>query len=308
MSPEQVQFFSIGTVILDDIVTASGERHAAVLGGGATHAAMGMRVWSQPVGLLATVGADLPLAHRRALEGAFEPSGIFSSSAPTPRAWQLYDSRGERREVFQTDFEEMVALIPRPEDLPEGFHRVGGVHLHAAAPEPLRAWSTRLRAAGCGCLLWEPWEPYCRPENRGEIRELLALVDVFSPALPEARVLTGREDPPAVARALLEMGAPRLALRMGGQGSLACEPGSKPRHIPAAPVKALVDPTGAGNAYCGGFLVGLVETDDLAAAAAYGTVSAWFALEHLGAVFSAEGLRGQAEARLSVIRRLAGAG
>src|SRR5262249_30927918 len=62
-----------------------------------------------------------------------------------------------------------------------------------------------------------------------------------------------------------------------------------------------VDVTGAGNAYCGGFLVGLAETGDLGQAGRYGAVSASFALEQFGAVFPLEGLRARAEQRLEAL-------
>jgi len=43
-----------------------------------------------------------------------------------------------------------------------------------------------------------------------------------------------------------------------------------------------VDPTGAGDAFCGGFLAGLMMLRDIAAAACLGTISASFAVESFG--------------------------
>ncbi|MCC8166228.1 MAG: PfkB family carbohydrate kinase, partial [Planctomycetes bacterium] len=48
---------------------------------------------------------------------------------------------------------------------------------------------------------------------------------------------------------------------------------------PAAPTP----PTGAGDSFCGGFLVGLRETGDAVEAALYGTVSSSFVVEGFGA-------------------------
>jgi len=48
-------------------------------------------------------------------------------------------------------------------------------------------------------------------------------------------------------------------------------------------VPEIVDQTGAGNTYCGAFLVGWLETGDLRQAAGYGAVAASFALEVIGA-------------------------
>ena len=62
----------------------------------------------------------------------------------------------------------------------------------------------------------------------------------------------------------------------------------EPLSIPAIAVQ-VVDPTGAGDAFCGGFLAGLVATADPACAAVCATVSASFAVEAFGpfALFSA---------------------
>jgi sugar/nucleoside kinase (ribokinase family) len=48
------------------------------------------------------------------------------------------------------------------------------------------------------------------------------------------------------------------------------------------PVPEIVDQTGAGNTYCGAFLVGWLEMGDLKQAAGYGAVAASFALEVIG--------------------------
>jgi sugar/nucleoside kinase (ribokinase family) len=63
-----------------------------------------------------------------------------------------------------------------------------------------------------------------------------------------------------------------------------------------------VDPTGAGDAFCGGFLTGLIETGDPVEAALRGAVSASFAVEGCGA----EPLMAPVDDR-EVMSRLAGA-
>ncbi len=57
-------FFSIGSVIIDDIVLPDGQTRMGVLGGGATHAATGLRVWSDRVGVCAAVGRNFPSLQR----------------------------------------------------------------------------------------------------------------------------------------------------------------------------------------------------------------------------------------------------
>jgi ribokinase len=200
--------------------------------------------------------------------------------------------------VDRTDADLFMAMCPRPDEWPAEYAGASGARLECDAPDPLRAWMARLRAAGCRHILWEPWNVFCRPQNRELFGELAPLLDVVSPNLFQARRLTGLEDPRQVLAALLEAGVRVAVLRMGEAGSLVAGEGEAPVAVPAVPVASIVDVTGAGNAYCGGFLVGLAETGDLGQAGRYGAVSASFALEQFGAMFRLDDLRGRAEQRL----------
>ena len=78
------------------------------------------------------------------------------------------------------------------------------------------------------------------------------------------------------------LGVRTLALRMGPQGSLVYSVKTgHVQHIPAVPTQ-VVDPVGAGNAFCGGFLVGWQETGDALTAGRWGSVAASFLVEQVG--------------------------
>jgi sugar/nucleoside kinase (ribokinase family) len=107
-------------------------------------------------------------------------------------------------------------------------------------------------------------------------------------------------EPERQAALLLESGVRCLALRLGAAGSLVAMPEAQ-CHIPAIPVP-VIDETGAGNAYCGGFLAGYVESGgDLLTAGRYGAVSATFALAQVGVAHLQPDARLVAEARLQQI-------
>jgi len=95
---------------------------------------------------------------------------------------------------------------------------------------------------------------------------------------------------------LHDAGAQVVALRMGAHGSLVSD-GASLVHVPALPA-AVVDPTGAGNAYCGGFLAGYLQTGDVLTAARYGTVAASFLVEQAGLPPIHDQLRDAANQRL----------
>jgi ribokinase len=64
--------------------------------------------------------------------------------------------------------------------------------------------------------------------------------------------------------------------------------------------------TGAGDAYCGGFLVGLHQTGDPLEAALMGSVSASLVIEGTGALYALEALPDLAQARLHAMRQSVG--
>jgi len=109
-----------------------------------------------------------------------------------------------------------------------------------------------LKASGCAQVLWEPWNVFCRPENRDGFAGLAARLDIVSPSPLQARRLTGLHDARDVMAALLWRGVRGVALRRGEAGSLvARQGGGLPVAVPAWPGARVVDVTGAGNAYRG---------------------------------------------------------
>ena len=81
---------------------------------------------------------------------------------------------------------------------------------------------------------------------------------------------------------LRSAGVPIAGVKLGAAGAL-IDDGSRsgPAAVPTLSVDA-VDPTGAGDAFCGGFLAGLVSTGNALCATLCGTVAASFAVQSYG--------------------------
>ena len=93
------------------------------------------------------------------------------------------------------------------------------------------------------------------------------------------------DDPINILDTLIEFGAKKVVIRMGSEGSIYSDSMGLRFKIPIVPVENIVDFTGAGNAYCGGFVIGMGETKEPQKAAAFAAVSASFALEQFGALY-----------------------
>ncbi|HXV44161.1 MAG TPA: PfkB family carbohydrate kinase, partial [Anaerolineae bacterium] len=90
---------------------------------------------------------------------------------------------------------------------------------------------------------------------------------------------------------LVEAGAEIVALRRGASGAIVHRADiGETWSIPAVET-TVVDPTGAGNAFCGGLLAGWVQSGNLLTAGLYGAVSASFLVEQVGLPESSEAAR-----------------
>jgi sugar/nucleoside kinase (ribokinase family) len=109
-------------------------------------------------------------------------------------------------------------------------------------------------------------------------------------------------------RRLTDAGAVIVALRMGAEGSLLHHAATgATHHIPAVPT-SVIDPVGAGNAYCGALLVGWLETGDLRRAGLYAAVAASFLVEQYGLPAPRADLHAEAARRLAQLGEGVGAG
>lgn len=110
--------------------------------------------------------------------------------------------------------------------------------------------ATWAREAGMTVVL-DPAAPY------EKMRQILPLVDVPIVPQPWAKAWMPGQPPEHVAKALLDHGARIAVVTLGERGSVVAWRGGV-AHIAAFPVD-VVDTTGAGDAYHGGFMAALLE-------------------------------------------------
>jgi sugar/nucleoside kinase (ribokinase family) len=139
-------------------------------------------------------------------------------------------------------------------------------------------------------------------EYAWELEAVLPHTDVFMPNDDEGEFLTGEVDPVRQARALRRLGAKTVVVTMGGEGLLFGEGDRmwQARHFPSE----VVDQTGAGDAFCAGFISGMVLGRDLAGCVEYGSALGAACVRSIGCyqgVFTREEAdRFQAENRLEI--------
>jgi sugar/nucleoside kinase (ribokinase family) len=290
------RYLTVGHLLVEDVVLPDGRRELGRLGGDALYAAIGARTFADDVQMAVRVGRGFPGGLVDALVQAGLGAGLIPSGREAIRLWVEWGVEDGPRFTFQSG--SYVKATPDPAEIPAALtERLEAVHV---APVPFEQMERLVRWARplARVLTVDPHYEHMR----ADWGPLLPLVDAFLPSRAEAAALLGRwPGTEEAARAIVALGAPAVVIKLGSEGSIGLRDGELV-HMPAATPEP-VDPTGCGDAFCGGFLVGLAETGDLATAMAQGTVAAGFAAEGHGAEHALAVDRNEAERRFLALRR-----
>lgn len=321
----------VGDLTQDFYISHAGKAHLGVLGGHGSYAAVGARLWSDSVALLARVETAYPQSLLDALDSMqVSTAAIRRVDAPSSFVrFFAYTSPNERTlenpaahfrriglelpkplvnyQAPRADREFAASLGPlgyRPEDLPANLNGLRGVHLtpaefgtHVLLPDQLRERKVPL-------VTLDPSPAYLLPAHLEDIRTIVHGLDAFLPSLEDTQALflQGPPDPREIAETFGDMGCRIVILKQGERGQLVWDAGARRAwSIPAYPVQAS-DVHGAGDVYSGAFLVGLDQTGDPVEAALMGAVAASLAVEGSGPRYLLDTLPGLAQARLEALR------
>ncbi len=278
----------LGNLLLDDVVYADGRTRMAQAGGATLYVALAARLWGLSVGLVAPLGDDYPAALLDALaERGVELGGLRPLGGSALRTWLLYEGR-RRRVVPRLDGPSHAEVSPTAADLPAAW-QCRACHL---APMPWEAQGRLVRAlAGHPALL--SLDPYALLDADGIAawRRLLAGVDLLFLSEDELVVDGALDDPRPALTELCERPPGgrrtgrlrRVLFKRGARGGLAYDAVTGTFFPWPARAAAVVDPTGAGDAFAGGVLAGLLHEEPIERAVERGIVAASFALEGEGA-------------------------
>jgi sugar/nucleoside kinase (ribokinase family) len=291
------------SLIIDDIVFPDGRTAMGTLGGGGPQTAFGMKLWADAVGLVGGIGPDFPSSAQTWLEAAgIDTAGLRRSPEwPTPRAWQVCEPDGRRTQVWRIKGPAIGAQLGRTWDnLPPTYQAARAFHLGVHPEGPDLEFIQALCDKGAIVSL-EPFRAAQRPLSQSEVHALVSAGQIFSPNRHEAESLVGPGEPLDLIQRLVEAGAEVVALRQGEAGAIVHRADTgESWHIPAF-ATPVVDPTGAGNAFCGGFLAGWVETGEVRLAGLYGVVAASFLVEQVGLPQVSPTWRAEAQRRLQLV-------
>jgi len=189
---------------------------------------------------------------------------------------------------------------PRPTDIPPDYLYARAVHICPLDYLTGSRLTSTFREASVTTLTLDPSADYMNVATFEDVRILLHGLTAFLPSEEELRALFwGRTDDLwQMVEALGDCGCEFIIVKRGARGQMLYDTISKKRwEIPAYPAR-LVNTTGAGDSFCGGFLAGYQHTYEPLRGVLYGSVSASLTIEGSGAFHALEALPGLAQARL----------
>jgi len=142
------------------------------------------------------------------------------------------------------------------------------------------------------------------------LKKVLAKVDIVLINEGEAKQLTGTRNAIAAARLVLEMGPKAVVIKRGEYGFVMCTREQGYFILPAFPIPEVVDPTGAGDTFAGGFFGSLASLNraptvaDLQQACVQGSILASFTIQDFGVKALAATTRAQLQHRVDHYKKV----
>ena len=244
----------VGSVAFDTLETPSGKRER-VLGGAATHFALAASFFTQ-VRVVGVVGDDFLPEHEAVLTSrGIDTTGIEHVPGKSFHWTGSYVKDLSAAETLATDLNVFAEFEPK---IPPSY--LDTDYLFLANIDPVLQSRVRAHMPHAKLVAGDPMN-YWISAHRDNLLKVLRELDVLIINDNEARMLTGETNNIRAAKGVLALGPKSLVVKYAEHGSAAYfSPHSfgdgaqrNQFRAPATPQEEVVDPTGAGDSFAGGF-------------------------------------------------------
>ncbi len=298
----------VGSVAYDSIETPAGRRERC-LGGAATHFSLAASFFTD-VRVIAVVGEDFGPEQEAVFDARKIDTRGIERAAGKSFFWEgsYLDNLNEAK-THQTDLNVFASFEPK---IPPEYR--DSEYLFLANIDPVLQRRVREAMPDVKLVAGDTMN-YWIKDHRPALLAMLKGLDILLINDTEARMLAGNNNLPQAARAVMAMGPRLLVVKHGEYGATlfhragADGEASKTFRAPALPLEEVVDPTGAGDSFAGGFFGYLAAQENLTPGALrramfYGSVMGSFACERFGTERIAQLTRKEIDERFEQFREL----
>jgi hypothetical protein len=282
-----MSLLAVGTVAFDDIETPMGRAEMAI-GGAATYITLAASHFLNDLRLVSVIGDDFPqdmLDFMR--QRGIDLDGLQVKEGEKSFFWAgRYHDNMNSRDTLDTQLNVLATFDPI---LPEAYKDTEYLMLGNLTPSVqmrvIEQMNKRPKLIALDTMNF--WMDIALDS----LMEVLKKIDMLIINDEEARQLSGEHSLVKAARKIHTMGPRFLVIKKGEHGALLFED-DKLFFAPALPLQEVVDPTGAGDTFAGGFMGYIAKTEDtsfenMKRAIIYGSAMASFCVEQ----FSVEALK-----------------
>ena len=272
----------VGTVAFDAIETPFAKTDK-IIGGAATYICHSASFFSKNINLVSVVGEDFPNKAINSLkEKGVDVKGLQIKEGRKTFFWSgKYHNNMNSRDTLKTELnvlEDFDPIVPKQYTKSE-FLMLGNL-MPSVQKRVLEQMQERPKLIVLDTMNF--WMDNFMPD----LKEALKNTDVLTINDDEARQLSGEYSLLIAAKKILTMGPKYLIIKKGEHGAILFGE-DKMFYSPAVMLENVIDPTGAGDSFAGGFMGYIAKTkeitfDNMKKAVVYGTVLASFTVEKLG--------------------------
>ncbi len=278
----------VGNLTIDDVVLPDGTTQMSSVGGNSLYTALGARLWQPRIGLVTRRGEDFPRDLTAVLHSlGVATDGVVDIAGPTVRNWVVYETNGERHWIYRTPRERSREVAVQAGDMPVawlGAEPPPVVHVTAMPLDAAEAIvDTVRRFSPRAIITLDTHEDYV-VDYRQRLRALASRVDAFLPSRSELADLVGYDEPRRALSTLASLPTAIIVIKMGAEGALVWDKAQGTMHEVGAAHGPVVDVTGAGDAFCGGFAAALSLGYSPLESVQCGSVSASYAVAGFGSL------------------------
>ena len=299
---------AVGSIAFDTVTTRYGT-HERMLGGTATYFGLAASYFTE-VRVVGVVGDDFTAEHENVLRSHdVDVSGVQRTPGKTFFWSGEYGANVNEAKTRATELNVFANFNP---ELPKKYR--DSKFLFLGNIDPALQANVRLQMNDARLVGGDTMN-YWINNTHPALLETLKLMDVLIINDAEAKSLAGETNLPRAAQKVLAMGPKALVMKHGEYGATiffregAFGIGHHPFRAPALPIEEVVDPTGAGDSFAGGFMGYIASQGDLnrevlKRAMFYGSVMGSFAVERFGTERLQNLTREQIDARFQIFREL----
>lgn len=300
----------VGSVAFDSLETPSGKRER-VLGGAATHFALAASFFTD-VRVVGVVGEDFLPEHERVLtDKGVDTRGIERAPGKSFHWTGAYMNDLNEADTLATDLNVFANFEPK---IPQEY--LDSEFLFLANIDPVLQLGVRKQMPNVKLVAGDTMN-YWINAHRENLLPVLRELDVLVINDKETRLLTGETNGLKAAKKVLELGPKSLVVKYGEHGSGAfftpevfeTRDVCKLFRAPATPQEEVVDPTGAGDSFAGGFFgyiasQGKVTPEIYRTAMFYGCVMGSLNVEDFGTARIQRTTRAEIDQRFRELKEL----